>query len=122
MRVPQVWAAIDSGLVINPDGLKNQTEGGIIQSASWTPHEQVRFDKNGITVARLGELSDHDHAGGAEGRRSSSINRTERAGRSARARARRGRRWRRSPTRSRTATGKRIRDLPFTPDRAVALA
>src|SRR5262249_14544979 len=39
----------DSGLVINPDGLKNQTEGGIIQSASWTLFERVRFDRNGIT-------------------------------------------------------------------------
>jgi CO/xanthine dehydrogenase Mo-binding subunit len=49
VRVPQVWAAIDSGLVINPDGLKNQMEGGIIQSASWTLYERVRFDKKGIT-------------------------------------------------------------------------
>src|SRR4051794_4081778 len=48
VRVPQVWAAADSGLIINPDGLKNQIEGGIIQSASWTLYEQVRFDKNGI--------------------------------------------------------------------------
>ena len=43
-----VWAAADSGLVINPDGLRNQIEGGIIQSASWTLYEQVRFDKGGI--------------------------------------------------------------------------
>ena len=49
VRVPQVWAAADSGLVINPDGLKNQMEGGIIQSTSWTLYEHVRFDKNGIT-------------------------------------------------------------------------
>jgi nicotinate dehydrogenase subunit B len=48
VRVPHVWAATDAGLVINPDGLKNQIEGGIIQSASWTLYEQVRFDKNGI--------------------------------------------------------------------------
>jgi CO/xanthine dehydrogenase Mo-binding subunit len=48
VRVPQVWAAADSGLIINPDGLKNQIEGGIIQSTSWTLYEQVRFDKTGI--------------------------------------------------------------------------
>src|SRR4029078_3749245 len=48
VRGGQVWAATDAGLVINPDGLKNQIEGGIIQSASWTLYEQVRFDKNGI--------------------------------------------------------------------------
>ncbi len=49
VRVPHIWSAADSGLVINPDGLKNQIEGGIIQSASWTLYEHVRFDKNGIT-------------------------------------------------------------------------
>jgi nicotinate dehydrogenase subunit B len=48
VRVPRVWAATDAGLVINPDGLKNQIEGGIIQSASWTLMEEVRFDKSGI--------------------------------------------------------------------------
>jgi CO/xanthine dehydrogenase Mo-binding subunit len=48
VRVPQAWAATDAGLVINPDGLINQIEGGMIQSASWTLYEEVRFDKNGI--------------------------------------------------------------------------
>ena len=49
VRVSHVWSATDSGLVINPDGLKKQIEGGIIQSASWTLYEQVQFDKTGIT-------------------------------------------------------------------------
>jgi nicotinate dehydrogenase subunit B len=49
VRVPRAYAAIDAGLIINPDGLINQTEGGIIQSASWTLREQVLFDRNGIT-------------------------------------------------------------------------
>ena len=48
VSVPQTWAAVDSGLIINPDGLTNQIEGGIIQSASWTLNEEVRFDKEGI--------------------------------------------------------------------------
>ena len=48
VRVPRVWAAVDAGLIINPDGLANQTEGGIIQSVSWTLKEEVRFDKTGI--------------------------------------------------------------------------
>jgi CO/xanthine dehydrogenase Mo-binding subunit len=48
VRVPQIWAAADSGLVINPDGLRLQVEGGILQSASWTLYEHVRFDKTGI--------------------------------------------------------------------------
>jgi nicotinate dehydrogenase subunit B len=48
VRVPRVWSTIDSGLIINPDGLINQTEGGIIQSVSWTLKEEVRFDQSGI--------------------------------------------------------------------------
>jgi nicotinate dehydrogenase subunit B len=48
VRVPRAWAAVDSGLIINPDGLANQMEGGIIQSVSWTLKEEVRFDKTGI--------------------------------------------------------------------------
>jgi nicotinate dehydrogenase subunit B len=31
-------------LVVNPDAVINQLEGGIIQSASWVLKEQVRFD------------------------------------------------------------------------------
>ena len=49
VRLPRAWAAVDSGHVINPDGLANQIEGGIVQSTSWTLHEAVRFDRNGIT-------------------------------------------------------------------------
>jgi nicotinate dehydrogenase subunit B len=48
LRIPEVWTAVDAGLVINPDGLVNQIEGGIIQSASWTLYEQVLFDQEGI--------------------------------------------------------------------------
>jgi CO/xanthine dehydrogenase Mo-binding subunit len=48
VRVPHAYAAADAGLVINPDGLINQMQGGIVQSASWTLKEQVRFDTNGI--------------------------------------------------------------------------
>ena len=48
VRVPRVWAAVDSGLIINPDGLASQIEGGIVQSVSWTLKEEVRFDKSGI--------------------------------------------------------------------------
>jgi nicotinate dehydrogenase subunit B len=34
----------DAGLIINPDGLKNQIEGGVIQSTSWTLRESVTHD------------------------------------------------------------------------------
>ncbi len=45
VRLVRAVSAIDSGTAVNPDGIRNQTEGGIIQSASWTLHEQVRFDR-----------------------------------------------------------------------------
>ena len=44
IRLAHVWCAADAGLVVNPDGVINQLEGGIIQSASWVLKEQVRFD------------------------------------------------------------------------------
>jgi CO/xanthine dehydrogenase Mo-binding subunit len=44
-----MWAAVDHGEVINLDGIKNQTEGGMIQGASWTLYEQVKFDQQSIT-------------------------------------------------------------------------
>jgi CO/xanthine dehydrogenase Mo-binding subunit len=43
IRLRHVWCAADAGLAINPDGVINQLEGGIIQSASWVLKEQVRF-------------------------------------------------------------------------------
>jgi CO/xanthine dehydrogenase Mo-binding subunit len=45
IRVPRVVAAVDSGEAINPDGIRNQIEGGIVQSLSWTTRESVSFDK-----------------------------------------------------------------------------
>jgi nicotinate dehydrogenase subunit B len=49
VRVTKATAAIDAGQVINPNGLINQTEGGIIQATSWTLKEQVRFTTEHIT-------------------------------------------------------------------------
>jgi CO/xanthine dehydrogenase Mo-binding subunit len=49
VRTKKMWAVIDAGETINPDGLKNQTEGGMIQSASWALKEEVRFDARHIT-------------------------------------------------------------------------
>ncbi|MFD2037067.1 molybdopterin cofactor-binding domain-containing protein [Belliella marina] len=48
-RLQKLTGVIDAGQCINPDGLKNQTEGGMIQSASWTILEAVQYDENGIT-------------------------------------------------------------------------
>src|SRR5262249_26869676 len=41
--------AADAGQVIDPSGLANQLEGGLIQSTSWTLKEQVRFDRVRVT-------------------------------------------------------------------------
>jgi len=48
IRVERVTAAVDAGLIINPDGLTNQVEGAIIQGVSWTLKEAVRFDRERI--------------------------------------------------------------------------
>lgn len=48
VRVDRVWCVADAGLVVNPDGARNQLEGGVIQALSWTLKEQVRFDDHGI--------------------------------------------------------------------------
>jgi nicotinate dehydrogenase subunit B len=47
--IRRIVAAIDTGQVVNPDGVRNQVEGGILQSMSWTLFERVTFDKAGIT-------------------------------------------------------------------------
>jgi nicotinate dehydrogenase subunit B len=38
----------DCGLIINPDGLKNQIEGNIVQGVSRALMEEVKFDSSGI--------------------------------------------------------------------------
>jgi nicotinate dehydrogenase subunit B len=48
-RLLRAVAAIDSGQAVNPDGIRNQVEGGIIQAMSWTLFEAVGFDTTRIT-------------------------------------------------------------------------
>lgn len=48
VRVNRVWCVADAGLIVNPNGARNQLEGGIVQALSWTLKEQVRFDDHGI--------------------------------------------------------------------------
>jgi nicotinate dehydrogenase subunit B len=48
-RLVRAVAAVDSGQVVNPDGLINQIEGAIVQSMSWTLYEAVTFDDTRIT-------------------------------------------------------------------------
>lgn len=49
VRVRRVVVAHDCGLIINPDGLKNQIEGQVIQTVSRTLMEEVKWDRSRIT-------------------------------------------------------------------------
>ena len=47
--VKRLTISVDLGTVINPDGVKNQIEGGAIQACSWTLKEAVSFDSERVT-------------------------------------------------------------------------
>ncbi|MBB3950786.1 xanthine dehydrogenase family protein molybdopterin-binding subunit [Aureimonas jatrophae] len=49
VRMRRASAAVDAGEVVNPDGVANQVQGGILQSASWTLYEAVSFDRTRVT-------------------------------------------------------------------------
>jgi CO/xanthine dehydrogenase Mo-binding subunit len=49
VRVRRVTVAHDCGLIVNPDGLRNQIEGNVIQAISRTLKEAVKFDATRIT-------------------------------------------------------------------------
>ena len=48
--VRELTLAVDVGLVINPDGLVNQIEGGAIQATSWTLFEEVGFAEGKVST------------------------------------------------------------------------
>jgi CO/xanthine dehydrogenase Mo-binding subunit len=54
VRVNRAVAAVDCGEVVNPDGVRNQIEGGLIQSASWTLLERVRCDRQQVLTRDWG--------------------------------------------------------------------
>jgi nicotinate dehydrogenase subunit B len=49
ITVQRIVCSHDCGLMINPDGVRNQVEGNIIQAVSRALHEEVTFDANGVT-------------------------------------------------------------------------
>jgi CO/xanthine dehydrogenase Mo-binding subunit len=118
IKVPRAFAVADAGQIINPDGLANQIEGGIIQSTSWTLHEQVRFDRDRITSrdwqgypiltmreaphveVELIDRPAEKSLGAGEGSQGPAVAAIVNA--------------------FANATGKRIRELPLTPDRVKA--
>jgi nicotinate dehydrogenase subunit B len=118
VRVTRAWSAVDAGLAINPDGIVNQIEGGLIQSASWTLKEALKVDRSGIQtkswidypILRFSEVPaveveiiqrpTDDSLGvgeGAQGPTGAAIANAFAA-----------------------ATGRRLRDIPFTPERVRA--
>lgn len=49
IRVQRITCAHDCGLVVNPDGLRNQIEGCILQTLGRTLHEETKFDRSRVT-------------------------------------------------------------------------
>jgi len=115
VKLRRAICAVDVGMVVNPDGVINQIEGGIIQAASWTIKEAVRISPEGVQskewgsypILRFSEVpavdvslvdpSDEPSLGAGEAAHGPT------AAAIANAVA--------------NATGKRVRDLPLTPAR-----
>ncbi|MBM3529669.1 MAG: xanthine dehydrogenase family protein molybdopterin-binding subunit [Alphaproteobacteria bacterium] len=118
IRLKRIWCAADAGLVISPDGARNQVEGGIIMGASFVMREQVKFAGGRVAnstwddypILRFSDIPDIDIElidnpnEPALGLGEASVGPTGAAIGNAVARA----------------LGKRIRDLPLTRERIVA--
>jgi nicotinate dehydrogenase subunit B len=115
VTVERAWSANDAGLVINPDGMRNQIEGGIVQSASWTLYESVahnaqqtltrnwadypilRFPQVPALQVEIINRPDERPLGVGEGSQGPTVAAIANA--------------------FANATGRRLRDLPLTPER-----
>ncbi len=51
VRLLRAWAVVDPGEVVNPDGVRNQIEGGIQQSASWALFEELKHKGGRIATS-----------------------------------------------------------------------
>ena len=118
VRVTRAVAAVDAGLVVNPDGVISQSEGGLVQGLSWALKEQLHFDRqavtsvdwNGYPIMRFDEVPpieivivdrpNEDSLGAGE----ATVGPASAALANALA----------------NATGKRVRHLPLTPERVKA--
>ena len=49
INVRRIACAHDGGLIVNPDGLRNQIEGSILQTLGRALHEEVKFDRSRVT-------------------------------------------------------------------------
>ena len=116
VRLIRAVAAVDSGQVVNPDGIRNQIEGAILQSMSWTLIETVPFTAAGIgstdwasyPILRMNGIPDRVE-----------VHVIDRPGQPFLGTGETGQ----GPTAAALgnaiahATGKRLRDLPITPDK-----
>jgi nicotinate dehydrogenase subunit B len=49
IRVTKFYLAHDCGQIINPDGLRNQLDGNVIQTLSRTLIEELKYDRSAVT-------------------------------------------------------------------------
>ncbi|WFT83224.1 molybdopterin-dependent oxidoreductase [Methylobacterium sp. CB376] len=49
VRVPRFFVAQDCGQIINPDGVRNQLDGNVIQTVSRVLMEEITFDRSAVT-------------------------------------------------------------------------
>ena len=109
--MPRVWTAADAGQIINPDGLINQIEGGIIQSTSWTLHEPCGSSR----TASCRNWENYPILTMPDVPKVETVLIDRPNERSAAAKPRRADGAAAIANAFAAATGKRLRDLPFTP-------
>jgi CO/xanthine dehydrogenase Mo-binding subunit len=54
VKVSRVVVGQDTGMVVNPDGVRHQVQGNVIQMLSRTLKEKVGFDDQGVTALEWG--------------------------------------------------------------------
>jgi nicotinate dehydrogenase subunit B len=54
IKVDRVWVAHDCGQIINPNGLRNQIEGNVVQTVSRTLIEKLTFNRSAVTSLNWG--------------------------------------------------------------------
>src|SRR4029434_4023129 len=54
VKVDRVFVAHDCGQIINPDGLRNQIEGNVVQTVSRSVVEKVTFNRSAVTSLNWG--------------------------------------------------------------------
>ena len=119
VRVERAYVAHDCGLIVNPDGVRNQIEGNVIQGVSRALLEEVKFDRFAVTsldwgsypILRFSEVPDEIAISLIDRRDQPSLGAGEPAT---------------APVFAAVAnaifdaTGARLRSVPFTPERVKA--